>query len=62
MPKKIDSAANLRAALEALNEKYYEHFDLWRNGDYAYSDERMLTILKGYKQEYLEICSKDLPR
>lgn len=49
---------NFKNAVESLNEKYFEHFDLYRNGDFEYTDERMLEILKQYKAEYLEICAK----
>lgn len=51
-----------KQAMENLNEKYFEDFDLWRNGDVDYDDARMLTILKNYKQEYQDICSSNLPR
>ena len=47
-----------KQAMEDLNDKYFEDFDLYRNDDFEYTDERMLEILKQYKAEYLEICAK----
>lgn len=51
-----------KEAVDELNEEYFEDFDLWRCGDMAYTDEKMLAILKEYRTRYQALAKQDLPR
>ena len=45
--------------VNALNEEYFEHFDLYRNGDILYTDEYMLEKMREYRAKYLAICEEE---